>query len=822
MPYSEHQKKQIAYIHAHYQQAGLGDIPPLLQTEAYHSFFSFFYSGEPIQGKIPVKKETFEFSHVNAQLQHGILRPYAESLLIKLCAYEKERSQRRIGAGAFDDPTHLLLAEMKHWIIHTLSASPSTPELADEIQRRITYLKHIETSDLFPASAWGHLHLGATLVELVETLQTVKANIKSDIEHTSAERTFAQFFCATKNTLQHLTQYAYLIFRPELSDDFTFANLRHPHGTDKPMQRAIKTQSGQLLLGLINSPPFLNLFPDQESVQVKSPDEINSPLALDRASTELTNPFLRHVVLREKPSTSDDGIYPPLRTHPNSWLHLIQLHALLWELACFTAIGQDLQWLAQQGGDGLIYGLAHPSIHAFLNHYVSLMHAISHQLNVIHGFASSTYKEKKRAASQNPWLTSFTKADALYRHIEMDRERCHSDAMRLATQTASGIDNYRQRNIQARTATILERVDAFSQRMSGLFGEPQTKTRDSECTRHTSLSNQPAVLAKPLFYTASKPRKPTAISDNTRLDERESTRHRRTRTTQPSLTSNPTDFTMPDYIQNFIVNFNEADEVAHAHAQWQTYFRWQKDKGGKGKPALLRIKPEKQAVWLLAETNAFVRESRCAEESFLYAFDQNWHLPTASEFVIQITHAIKQFEANDLDHAKPHGFVAWVLGEDQLWETRHHELFYLKYLCVMAASPPTDTEPALSNAEQKLHAFIDTFSKQSPWKYFSDYRKLRDALLLIEPKNTTPRIESTPSLDRKGESEKAAVLHKNQPRDEWDDDEDISILLDDWRDGDERQDPGSPPFYDSLFDDDDSLLVSPPVNKRTRQKTTSL
>jgi hypothetical protein len=104
MPYNEQEEKQIAYIHEQYQQRGLGEIPPLLETEdvKFGEVFAFLGGNKKIKGKHPAKKDHFEATEMKQQLNQGPLRAYAENMLIKICNYQKERSNRPMGSGTLE------------------------------------------------------------------------------------------------------------------------------------------------------------------------------------------------------------------------------------------------------------------------------------------------------------------------------------------------------------------------------------------------------------------------------------------------------------------------------------------------------------------------------------------------------------------------------------------------------------------------------------------------------------------------------------------------------------------------------------------------
>lgn len=1000
MPYNEHEEKQIAYIHEQYRDCGLGEIPALLETEEikFGEVLSFLGANKKIRGKYPAKKDHFEATDMNKQLNQGPLRVCAGNIVIKICVYQQERHSRSIGAGSLDDPINLLLEEVKHWAIHTLSAFSYGDDLKRQVNCRIDYLKMLEKSDdLFPSSRTGDLHFGATLLEVLERLQEAKIDIQATLDSASAEKELEQLVFSAKNLVQHVTQYVYFIFRSEASDDFTFENVRHPHQTDKRMQNALKTRTGEFLLLLLNSIPFLRLFPDEKAPELSAPVHSTALVIPPVPETFQKNPFVSKDLLPTKENQADYGIYSAFLACPNIIASFIELHALLLELGHFTLICGDLKGLARWGGDILIYGLTNQSVALFMQSYFNLINSISIQLGSIRHLTQSTYKAQKKAASHDEWLKSYNKAESIYSEIEKDKLLCDRYASDILAKAGRGIDENQRKKIQAQIMTVLGSVAGFSQRMHSLFSgdeteraqleqappkhavsplalmpdlqgpsvitistQPEVPIAPSTWTTHTIATATPPVFSAPLFhqdkvlpverkeYLPIPPRvQNTNISGNrTKLDQtkRSSSQEnvmeqkitisskklnkkglfftpnkdlstllklpedfivgeaiddggcffdalaqsmnrlkKTTQYTEKSLRvlchefylankekidewnkedggleqseeylmvqyTNPElegyfhgrppvwgrgnvegrilceklnlvaihlielvadpeshqpivvhhlitkekmnqveesdapgyrenipilvvsqkdlhfipvfsddvdleeDFlseqekhptprrelilrrdNIPEYIKRSIAGFNDKALEAEIASQWQAHFESQMCLGGKGKPKPITVNEVDEAKLELLRKSGKLEEKLSPEQGFLYEFEHELHFQTAGPLSKKVTDIVKTFETNHLDYQKPKGLLAWCLNEDNLWEIRHHELFCLKYLCIMAAKSD-NTNWSDETDERDLKDFIEYLNNESPTarlNFLSDYRKLKNELITV-------------------------------------------------------------------------------------------
>lgn len=791
MPYSEQEEKQITYIHEQYEKCGLGKIPPLLETEKVKltELLAVVGGTEKIQGKNPAKPENFVASEVKKSLNQGPLREYAENIIIKICAYQKERFQRRVGAGSLDDPINLLLEEFKSWTVHTLSAFSCQIDLQQQVQTRMNYLKMVEKSELFPAGRMGDLHLGSTLLEVIDVLQAAKITIKATLDSASAEVELNQLVCSSKHLLQHLTQYLYFIFREEISDDFTFANIRHPHDKDKSMRTILKTKTGQFLQSLVQSPPFLRLFLD-EKIATLATSSTGELIVLPVSQTFEANPFLNKDLLPTEDNLKDYGIYPVFLAQPHVIESFIELHALLLEFGHFTLICEDLKGLAKWGGDILIYGLANQKVASFLQNYFSLIAAIFSRLDAIQKFSQTTYKAKKQAVCRDDWLKNYNQAESIYGEIENDKRTCDHYATVILTKARQGINEYHRKRIQDQIIHVLGEIDRFSERMdhfmpnTSLMGAQllliqQDKMLFIEQNPYTPMHQKPSIQENTL-----------SIQENTM--EQKNAKNTKEEKKKEQKREVPVQRTQ-SFSQQRKEQFSGLNKKSskHTNSVWNSSRPIDNSKNRESSKLLddpssseddfsdekidklfnmdyqLTFKECKIPFYIESNITSFDdpiyakniaalwedhfpqqkqmggkgkrlptiaenKKENTSPSNFLDEFEKGLHLKTAGPLARKVTDVIEQFEKNDLDYQKPDGFIAKVCDEDILWEACHNELFYLKYLCVKSAKSDDDQWSSETD-ERDLKDFIEQLKDESPigkgWNRFSDYRNLKNQLI---------------------------------------------------------------------------------------------
>ena len=119
-------------------------------------------------------------------------------------------------------------------------------------------------------------------------------------------------------------------------------------------------------------------------------------------------------------------------------------------------------------------------------------------------------------------------------------------------------------------------------------------------------------------------------------------------------------------------------------------------------------------------------------KNFLYAFRQKVTFKNAAPFCIAVGNIVRQFEGKQMANGKPTGFFLKLFGRNVLWECRHIELIYLKYLCVKTAQTMGD--------ERNLKEFIQRFVAKTETKLGSEYNELVVHLKKLLEKVKTKKI----------------------------------------------------------------------------------
>ena len=116
------------------------------------------------------KPRSFHIRAWQHRVGDGPLRGLSLEILGVVCSYQVERHTRIAGSGYPDDPTNLLLAELKEWVVDSLSvAGVDDGPALDELRSRIKYVRDLINADIFPVGKSSSLHL-VTVLSLVLAL----------------------------------------------------------------------------------------------------------------------------------------------------------------------------------------------------------------------------------------------------------------------------------------------------------------------------------------------------------------------------------------------------------------------------------------------------------------------------------------------------------------------------------------------------------------------------------------------------------------------------------------------------------------------------
>jgi hypothetical protein len=127
------------------------------------------------------------------------------------------------------------------------------------------------------------------------------------------------------------------------------------------------------------------------------------------------------------------------------------------------------------------------------------------------------------------------------------------------------------------------------------------------------------------------------------------------------------------------------------------------------------------------EKKEFSMSNMASSDNFLDVFNQDRFFLGASDFCKRVRTIVKEFEALHMEASTPKGLLFELFNRDKLWEGRHVELFYFKYLCVEVTKAKV--------SEEVLEAFVQWVITKSESKALSAYNHLKGALEVLMQSN---------------------------------------------------------------------------------------
>jgi hypothetical protein len=161
----------------------------------------------------------------------------------------------------------------------------------------------------------------------------------------------------------------------------------------------------------------------------------------------------------------------------------------------------------------------------------------------------------------------------------------------------------------------------------------------------------------------------------------------------------------PNYIKVFCNQFKDKNFEATVNRMWEkTDLTSQMTKGGKDRP----------------QVNSLEVPEGGDPDDFLYRFTLLNELSTGP-LCAAVARIIQAFEKEQMEYSKPFTWRRFFnLDNGDLWESRHYELCYLKFLCVENSDRSAD--------EIQLKEFISTVIRQAEKAFGSNYNTLLDEL----------------------------------------------------------------------------------------------
>ena len=166
------------------------------------------------------------------------------------------------------------------------------------------------------------------------------------------------------------------------------------------------------------------------------------------------------------------------------------------------------------------------------------------------------------------------------------------------------------------------------------------------------------------------------------------------------------------YLQSFFEEYEDVDFKEQFLSLQKNFFEQQTTMGGKHAAS----SSEELSLDIFSDA-----------DNFLHLFKQDAMFRTAAPFCLEVRTILLRFEAKQMDAKKPDSAWLRAFERDVLWECRHIELIYFKYLCVRTAQTTGD--------ERNLKEFVKRFTKKAEEKLGSDYNDLVSDLKGLLGKN---------------------------------------------------------------------------------------
>lgn len=269
--YTDREKRQMRFVHAQYTAALREPIPPTL---AMNSAFTL--------PKTNVEESEFHPSGWLSRAERAAaetggggggtspasaaLRTQCEVLLSRICSYQTQRRSRlRVERGHRNDPTNLVLKELKLWAVRSLAGAGSLgPALRAALIRRVRYVEGLLDPEVFPPGVQSDLTMLHTLAGVRTCLRRSLTCIDREIAGASAAQALGRLNAALLRVLRHTAGFLSAVYRntpngpggadavgpPTVQDLRTWA-----------LERGALDAGALLTRDLVDSESFCTLFP---------------------------------------------------------------------------------------------------------------------------------------------------------------------------------------------------------------------------------------------------------------------------------------------------------------------------------------------------------------------------------------------------------------------------------------------------------------------------------------------------------------------------------------------------------------------------------
>ncbi|KNC56204.1 uncharacterized protein AMSG_11453 [Thecamonas trahens ATCC 50062] len=148
--YTRYETLQMETIQRYYARHITSELPDILQTLVDDAGL---FRAATAPAHIPTTQD-YRFAEWSHKIGAGFLAGVARSLVKKVCEYQAERAGRYFGitgCGYVDDPTNLVLRELKDWLV-VLSSCDKTERTRLDIDARCAFLDELIDNNVFQSS----------------------------------------------------------------------------------------------------------------------------------------------------------------------------------------------------------------------------------------------------------------------------------------------------------------------------------------------------------------------------------------------------------------------------------------------------------------------------------------------------------------------------------------------------------------------------------------------------------------------------------------------------------------------------------------------
>lgn len=449
-------------------------------------------------------------------------KPFADTLIATLNAYEAARLERTFGKGHPNDPTRLLGIFLKNILGQWLSNAPSNATTLRQVTALRQYIEAIATQSLFTNEGQGHDSMTVLLHNMSNPLSLLEKRLQYELRLQSAREHFAEL---KEGMTQALSQAADYLFHALASEDRTalpFSLVNIQSGVvNKALSTALESREGMLLKQWITAPDVVSALLPQ--LEIKVGDQTlprigflgtqPTPLLDDKgaAQTHWLKFLSRNYTLQEtldKPLKSlTRGICPLLMDIPQDakleirpdksiLADCVQLHGLMEVLAHYQRYLHQCWQLAGFGGDHCVYDQMSEAIATLLVELRVFNIALRDRLQSFQQHLDDHYKKALDQRAYKGWQANYRKAKASQERLMGILLGCDAKLMAVITHAQDTAARTERRQMATTAYEQLRDVPHFLSGVRQQLGlAPRTTYPGLEQTQ-----NQPtAALLPPLF-----------------------------------------------------------------------------------------------------------------------------------------------------------------------------------------------------------------------------------------------------------------------------------------------------------------------------------